>query len=108
MADVKVKANGVLLDVNCAATVFKDTFVSDPECAVDDELEELEREAQAVTDTSQYEDDSESEKFVDDTAQDITYVQVTGALDLVQSYIIQKEAPSDDFMALNRLQRSLQ
>eukprot|EP00957_Ditylum_brightwellii_P051115 3875518-Ditylum_brightwellii.AAC.1 len=71
MADVKLKANEVLLDVNCAATVFKDTFVSDPECGpqdlqtmvdvwfniekdqdmmlavIDDELEELEREAQA-------------------------------------------------------------
>eukprot|EP00957_Ditylum_brightwellii_P113174 8630692-Ditylum_brightwellii.AAC.1 len=97
MADVKLKANGVLLDVNRAATVFKNTFVSDPECGpqdlqtmvdiwfnieedqdvmhavVDGELKELEREAQAVTDLSPYEGDSEPEEFVDDTAQDITH-----------------------------------
>jgi hypothetical protein len=83
--------------------VIKDTFVSDPECGpqdlqtmvdnwfnieedqdvmyavVDDELEELEREAQAITDPSPYEDDSEPEEFVDDTAQDIIHVQMTGA-----------------------------
>eukprot|EP00957_Ditylum_brightwellii_P066622 5056469-Ditylum_brightwellii.AAC.1 len=36
MADVKLKANGVFLDVNCAATMFKDTFTSDPECGPQD------------------------------------------------------------------------
>eukprot|EP00957_Ditylum_brightwellii_P019005 1430537-Ditylum_brightwellii.AAC.1 len=36
MADVKLKANGVLLDTNHDATVFKDTFVSDPDCGPQD------------------------------------------------------------------------
>eukprot|EP00957_Ditylum_brightwellii_P049843 3778849-Ditylum_brightwellii.AAC.1 len=112
VADVKLKADGVYLDVHASAKVFKDTFVSDPNCSPqdlqdiadawfniednqdvihavsDDELEDLEKEAQTATDTSPYEDNSEDKELVDITVQEITDAQ----------------APSDDFMALTKLQ----
>eukprot|EP00957_Ditylum_brightwellii_P104768 7985528-Ditylum_brightwellii.AAC.1 len=65
MADVKLKADSVYLDVHASAKVFKDTFIIKDviHAVVDDELEGLEKEAQTATDASPYEDDSEDEEL---------------------------------------------